>query len=305
MRKRKTIKVVAVLMTLCLLLTAFSGSAIQAQAEELGLNVSTVVQRRSNSTLTEFYFRHLYDPETFNLHRHYIVSAVSFVDQVYSAEFSVTFPNTGPISEDTVTDISDCTMDMETPCLNAYCGSYTSHHKDVKLISDTLLAWRRNSFSNSSYYDNYIVVLWTDRETGTYCYYHQSETGSGYVHEYKSSHACVISHRPVIHIMNIGDDTTAQRIPHMSLVLAHELAHCFGAEDLYSGQIPNEHKSDEGWRCLVGAWYTNNNAALNYYENLKKNYDSNPNNDTETEPFCDACRSAISYGLAFQLPFAS
>jgi len=40
MRKRKIIKVVAVLMTLCLLLTAFSGSAIQAQAEELGIELA-------------------------------------------------------------------------------------------------------------------------------------------------------------------------------------------------------------------------------------------------------------------------
>ena len=296
MYKRKPIKVIAILLTLCLLLTAFSGSAIQAQAEELGLNENSAVQGRLNATLTEFYFRHLYDPETFNLHRHNIVSAVSFVDQVYSAEFSVTFPNTGAISEDTVTDIYDCTMDMETPCLNAYCGSYTSHHKDVKLISDTLLAWRRNSFSNSSAYDNYIVVLWTDRETGTYCYYHQSETGSGYVHEYKNSCACVISHRPVIHIMNIADDTTAQRIPHMSILLAHELAHCFGAEDEYNGERPAEHAADEVWGCLVDCIFTDDNASVDYYNRVKNG---------QTEPFCDSCKGAISYTLGYLWPLVS
>ena len=41
MYKRKPIKITALLLTFCLLMTAFSGTAIQAQAEELGTSAQS------------------------------------------------------------------------------------------------------------------------------------------------------------------------------------------------------------------------------------------------------------------------
>lgn len=105
-----------------------------------------------------------------------------------------------------------------------------------------------------------------------------------------NSYAVVLNHNPVIHIMNISDSTTNQRIPHMSILLAHELAHCFGAEDVYSQVTPTEHKSNLGWNCLVGSMYTANNASVAYYDDLVAG---------NAEPFCDACRSAIESGLYY------
>lgn len=47
MYKRKSLKLISLLLTLCFLLTAFSGSAIRAQAEELGIN-NTITASSSN-----------------------------------------------------------------------------------------------------------------------------------------------------------------------------------------------------------------------------------------------------------------
>ena len=269
-------------------MTAFSGTAIQAQGEELGISENTNVQDLSQSIPMDFNFKHLYNVETFNLHRHYIVSAVSFVDRLYSTQFSASFPSTGMIIQDTVSDLDYCMMDAETPCRNSSCGPYASHHRDIGVISSELMNYRRNNFSNSSIYDSYIVVLWTDYDSTIYCYYHRPKGETTYTHEYVSWLACVTDHRPVIHIMNLYDSTTAQRIPHMSLLLAHELAHCFSAEDRYNNQVPAEHAPDEEWRCIVDAFYKGNGASTSFYTQV---------DEGTVEPFCDACSSAIGYGL--------
>ena len=288
--QRKPINIIALLLTFCLLMTAFSGTAIQTQAEELGISANANAQDLSRSTPMEFNFRHLYNAETVNLHRHYIASAVSFVDQLYSSKFSASFPSTGPISQDTVSDLNYCPLDSDVPCRNSSCGPYASHHRDVGVISNRLMNYRRNNFSNSSVYDSYIVVLWTDYDSTIYCYYHTPEGETAYIHEYVNWGACVIDHKPVIHIMNLSDSTTEQRIPHMSLLLAHELAHCFGAEDIYNNERPVEHRADGVWNCIVDCLETANGSSVEFYEDILYG---------DKEPFCNACRSAIDNGIDY------
>ena len=82
----------------------------------------------------------------------------------------------------------------------------------------------------------------------------------------------------------------SQRLAHMSLLLAHETAHCFGAEDEYNNERPAEHKADGVWGCLVDCFETANNASVNFYEDLLAG---------DIEPFCDACRSAIGSGIDY------
>jgi hypothetical protein len=284
MYKRKPIKVISFLLALCLLLTVFSGSSVQTNAAELEQRTA------ASSVLREFYFRHFYDPETFNLHRHYIVSAAAFVDRVYSSEFSVTFPSTGMISADNITEINDCSMDEITPCLSAYCGPNSTHHKDVARIARQMLLWKEQNITGETVKDNYIVTLWTDREYGTYCYYHIPNSSNSYVHEYLGAFACVLNHQPFIHILNIADETTEQRIPHMSIILAHELAHCFGAEDIYGQGRHPAHQDDQNWQCLVDIVYTVNDAAVNFYTAVQNG---------AAEPFCVQCQSAIRTGLLY------
>lgn len=191
---------------------------------------------------------------------------------------------------DNVTEISDCTMGEDTPCLNAYCGPNSTHHKEVSKISRQLMRWREQNITGESVKDYYIVTLWTDREYGTYCYYHWSDSADAYIHEYMNSYAVVMNHNPAIHILNIADTTTEQRIPHMSILLAHELAHCFGACDLYLNQRPPEHQNDGEWQCLVDIFETENDAAIDFYNGILAG---------TVDPFCDYCKDAIESGLFY------
>lgn len=139
MYKRKSIKIIALLLTLCLLVTAFSGTAIQVQAEELAANVSAI----ASSTAYPFYFRHFYDEASFTAaKRQYINSAVSFTNQtikvnMLSVGLSVTIGSSANyIQADTITPMHDCPLPMDEPCANPLgCGSFALHHKDTKRIS--------------------------------------------------------------------------------------------------------------------------------------------------------------------------
>ena len=124
MYKRKPIKITALLLTFCLLITAFSGTAIQAQAEELGLSetaVSSAANMR-NSTVSLYYY-HYYDPLTMTAtKRSKIANAVSFANTVHS-QFGVLL-STSTIAEDTFTGINDCPFGEDSPCGNpSNCGS--------------------------------------------------------------------------------------------------------------------------------------------------------------------------------------
>lgn len=181
-------------------------------------------------------------------------------------------------------------MDEETPCLSAYCGPNSTHHKDIENISGRLLNWKNQNITGESVRDNYIVTLWTDREYGTYCQYYWSDWDGAYFHEYVNALACVIGYRPVIHVLNIADTSTTQRIPHMSLLLAHELAHCFGAEDKYGDERHLEHKADNTWMCLLDFMYTESNASVDFYDSILEG---------TVEPFCQLCKNAIGNGLYY------
>lgn len=135
MYKRKPIKITALLLTFCLLMTAFSGTAIQAQAEELG----TSAQSQRASASPTFIYDHLYDSATFSSKRSLYSIAVIFVDTAYGDLFNVSFTSKSAPVLDTVTDLSSCAADESTPCSNAFnCGGQGLHHKDVGRIANLL-----------------------------------------------------------------------------------------------------------------------------------------------------------------------
>lgn len=255
MYKRKSLKLISFLLTLCFLLTAFSGSAIQAQAEELGIDAG-YMQIRTNSAVSSmpFVFRHLYDSETFTSMKNYVNSAVSLVNQIYSFNFpATTLSSTDyPISVDNYSGLNDCFTDTEMPCLPSLgCGSYVEHHKDIANISDNLYAWRTRNYGTNNENVGQIVVLWTNYEPGVYCYYHIDGITNSYVHEYPSSLACVFDNRPVIHIMNIATTNSSHYASHMGILLAHELTHCIGHDDQYDSEEGAIHAHDDTMNCIM------------------------------------------------------
>lgn len=290
MRKRKTIKVVAVLITLCLLLTAFSGSAIQAQAEELGIeHQNENVNRSENATSLPCIFRHFYDARTFSGKIGSIPSAMVFTNLVYSSNFPISCASSTayPVAQDNITSLRHCQADIDTPCNSTQgCGSYSAHHRDIKSISNSLYAWQQRNYGEQREDLGDIVVLWTDYEDGAYCYYYYPDFGGTYQHDSVSYLGCVYDHRPVIHIMDICESTPAKRIPHMSLILAHEFAHCLGAEDEYYGDPPLEHTGGNVFNCVVRTF--NETYAVSFYESIM---------DGATAPFCGPCRASIANGI--------
>ena len=115
------------------------------------------------------------------------------------------------------------------------------------------------------------------------------DSPSVYVHEYYAAYAVVFDHKPVIHILSLGA-TASQRSAHMSLLLAHETAHCFGAEDTYGMETPVEHRADGVWRCLVDCFEMSGGSSVSFYNNILNG---------SADAFCDACRSAIASGIRY------
>lgn len=276
MYKRKPIKAIALLLTFCLLMTAFSGTAIQVQAEELGLSdavVSNTVSAR-NSTVSLYYY-HYYDPLTMTAtKRSKIANAVSFANTVHS-QFGVQL-STSTIAEDTFTGINDCPFGIDSRCGNvANCGSGYSHHKDLKRIADTL-----NRVTTQA---NRLTVLWTDRERGLFCQYDRTTT----LHFYEYYCGIVMPNYPVIHIMNLGVTNSQLIEVYMSVLLAHETVHCHGYGDVYNS---DNHFSNDSFDCLMDYIVIDNTASQDHVLKVWKNQVAiNP-----SIAFCDACRENIT-----------
>lgn len=244
-------------------------------------------------TTMPFYFRHFYDSMTFSSHYNSINSAVSFVNQVYMYNFPASAISTPdyPIAVDSITSLRHCQADIDTPCNSTQgCGGFTSHHRDIGSIANSLNAWRTRTYGTDNENMGQIVVLWTDYEEGAYCYYHYDEDRDAYVHEECSYLAVVYDHRPVIHIMDIATSNSNHKIAHMGILLAHELVHCIGLDDVYDDDSPN-HLSDGTMTCMMDYFVDQRiqngsivYPALEFRNRIVANYET---------AFCDVCAVSI------------
>ena len=255
MYKRKPIKITALLLTFCLLMTALSGTAIRIRAEELGTFPSDS-QIRSSLQVTSmpFVFRHFYDSATFSSKTSYINSAVSLVNHICMFNFPALATSTTdyPISVDYCSGLNNCPTGLERPCLASWsCGGNVDHHKDIENISDNLLAWRTRNYGRDNENMGHIVVLWTDYDGGIFCHYHKDLDSGIYVHEYLDSLGNVSYGRPVIQIMNICTSNSSHYTPHMGILLAHELAHSIGLVDQYEPSSSAVHGPGNTMNCIM------------------------------------------------------
>ena len=240
-------------------------------------------------TTMPFYFRHFYDNATFSAQATLITSTVTFLNQTYGALFSATFNNAGSPSVDNISGLANCATDIETCCSHVQgCGYNTEHHKDIGRIASALEGWRGRNYG-SDLYRGYIVVLWTDYEPYVYCEYFYNPNTVSYVHRVVGSLAEVFNFNRAIHILNIDDYTPSLRIAHMSILLAHETAHTLGASDQYGEEF---HEYDDKWECMLDYFYSEDSAALFFYNAVKLNPE---------KAFCDVCKASIESGIDFAL----
>ncbi len=195
----------------------------------------------------------------------HISGANAFAESVYSNYFGVDLYMDGfPSQFATVAD--DCTRAVNVSCLDSTCGSdcRLEHHKNIHSISDQLY--------NAPREYNHIYTLWANREEDTYC---MEENG---VHTELDSLALVCNKRPVIQFLAIYGYNEAQLVQ-MSVVLVHEMAHCFGMNDVYD----TENHDVTGETICAMEYYDSQTADEFYWEVLYGNID----------PFCDSCMQAM------------
>lgn len=191
----------------------------------------------------------------------------------------VAFRSSSGYTADTVSGMDNCPLEYDEPCASiSICGNIATHHKDIQVIANNL--YRRISRG-----ERHITVLWTDMTRGTYCYYNDESEDGVYVHEYPDWLGVVFQSRPVIHILNLGDPTTAAEYQaYMTLILAHETFHTLGLHDTYE---QGEHLWADGYKCVMDYFRTENDMATDFYEDIVEG---------RVDPFCTYCENCI-YGM--------
>ena len=217
-------------------------------------------------------YTHYYDVtlQTSPTHFGEIYNANSFAQLVYLSNFGIELQYTVPTLY-TNFSANSCSHGINEPCDNS-CGTDCSvnHHKNGWVIS--------NQLYNSSLEDNnQIIVMWTNRDTHTYC----NKTNNN--HSTVSWLAVVYNSRPVIHFMHINDAGTNGPLATMAITLAHETAHTFGLDDVYD---INGHDIDFGYHCIME--YEERNHSYQFYQQVMAG---------EISPFCDSCTSALKEAI--------
>ncbi len=190
--------------------------------------------------------------------------ANDFSKYVYSTYFSVGITKDGAASQyDTIAD--DCTRGTHVACNNTCgtsCGS--SHHKNRYRISNQLYNEPRES--------NHIYVLWTNRNSGTYC---DDKNGT---HTPSSALAVVYNSRPVIHFLRVYDTLEVQRAS-MALNLVHETAHTLNMDEAYND---DGHDTAGETHCVMEKFEQSN--AYAFYQDVLNGI---------AHPFCSSCEASM------------
>lgn len=203
-----------------------------------------------------------------------ITYANTFSNFVYSRYFNVSMTMDGSASQyDTIAD--DCTLGVNEDC-SSVCGTNcgSSHHKNRYRISTQLYNEPRES--------NHLYVLWTNRDSGTYC---NSTDGN---HSTSSALAVVYNKRPVIHFLRVYDALNVQRAC-MALNLVHETAHTLKMSDVYNNA---GHDTNGETNCVMERFESSN--AYAYYQDVLNGI---------KRPFCSSCEeSMLSYTSNISIP---
>lgn len=281
MRNHTAKRILSLFLMFTVLFTSLSYSAVAVQAlEEDALD--SVELAASQKLNTSFTFQHYIDTYSFpqSTHRVKIVDAVVFTNIIYHSfiQFSeyrnritVSFSTTGSHLDDEITNMDACANGVNQPCIvsGGSCGSHSQHHKSVERISQALYDARSEDSSSRE-----LSVLWCDRASNTFCAY---ESG---IHAQTSSFGMVVENRPVLQVLRLtGVDT--ENTAAMSIILAHETAHCLGMNDVYGS---TNHARDGVYDCLMD-YLEYDDLGINYlYEQMR----TSPLN-----AFCPSCEDAI------------
>jgi len=202
----------------------------------------------------------------------HIAIANSFVNTVYLKKFNVKFIMDGAASRYANAIADQCLLGNNAACTDDDCGSKCSesHHKNLYEISRQL--------HDDSREDNHIYIMWSNRLLNAYCYEEELTDGI-YQHIINDALANVWNHWPVVHFMGFGDSRWALPECSMALILAHEIAHTMGMDEVYDNPGHDQHNA---YVCIMEHY--EEEYANKYYEKILSG---------DKEPFCESCKETL------------
>ncbi len=201
----------------------------------------------------------------------YIEDANAFAAAVFNRSFGVEFVCEGEPNyfADAVAD--DCPLDGEE-CNSSCFASCDGHHKNILRMSNQL-------YNMSTREPNHVYVLWATRDTSEYCieYYGMHIDLYTYVGQ-SQVFGAVVDYRPVINFYDLTCEDN-ELLALMSINLAHETVHTFGAPDVYDSQ---NHDIEGQYHCIME--YVEPELAYQFYQEVMYNGES---------ALCDECMDTL------------
>ena len=281
MRNHTAKRILSLFLIFTVLLASLSYSAVAVHALEKD-ELDSVEPAASQKLNISFTYQHYIDTYSFPQSTHYvhIAEAVSFTNIIYLSlvqfgehrhDIGVRFSSTGSYLNDTITNMGACTNGVNQPCIvsGGSCGAHSQHHKSVERISQALYDARDEDASSREF-----SVLWCDRASNTFCTY---DTG---FHEQTSAFGMVVDNRPVLQVLRLtGDDS--ENTAAMSIILAHETAHCLRMNDVYGS---TNHERDGIYECLMDYLQLDFFDINDLYDEMRAH---------PLDAFCESCENVI------------
>ena len=206
-----------------------------------------------------------------------ISGAVNFLNEIYDAYF-LHFVSDGAPYLDPWAAVDNCPHGNEIDCDND-CGDLCdNHHFNVNRIAEDLYErfWRKNA----------VVVMWSNSPFNVFCWcYERAGTLGGIVHSHQPLGAYAVQSlsknsdgelipMPVVQMININNGVTfgenCTQLQLMAIVLAHEVAHTLGLEEMYDNpDYPDHDGADTKMLCIMEAIRDENRDHLStFYQQI-------------------------------------
>ena len=193
----------------------------------------------------------------------YINDAVDFLNTIYN-DFYLRFENGGDAQSYASLNFETNPHTSTGACTYDGCGELCKdHHNNIHRIAGDLYdnCWSRNS----------VVVLWSDSSSHIYCsgdLWH--ETTSALALVTLVNNAGVFVPQPIVQILNLDTDDECAIQNLMAVLLAHEIAHTLGLQEVYNGDYGDSTAHNVDMTCImarvhydkVNALYGSGGAAL-------------------------------------------
>lgn len=228
---------------------------------------------------TEYYLDNYYDESitavNTTVYLQVIVQANAFVNSEFQSEFGITVRQYQPTRFHAT--IGNCINGNNTPCDPILCGQCSVHHKNYSHILHMVsIAGRAN---------NHSVVKWADRPWGAYCREVSVSPGENEHMPFSNNTTLAVTFGSNMVAFNTaGYQTASDLLITAPSILAHEVAHMFGLEDVYDVE---GHDAQEGF-CVMKRYL--HSEAISFQTACSAYL-----NDAAPRPqfLCDFCREAL------------